>query len=196
MKNNEKLYKTYHRNYQGIEELYDDLRDSVLNISLENKRIILYYNSDTLWIERASWGYNTYFNGKKERGEWEDQDIYFYALEFVHEQAVGISELELNDTSIIALNDRGITYADEFGRTHFIEYAACALNGPTETCVGERDITKRYFTFYTPGVPTKVLFLNLFVPKKNHVLFGGRQKRFGAVRQAVFDSGYTSYDLS
>ena len=43
---NEKLYKVYHRNYKNIEELYDDLSDAILDVSLENNRIIIHYNSD------------------------------------------------------------------------------------------------------------------------------------------------------
>ena len=50
MKGNEKLYKVYHRNYKNIEELYDDLSDAILDVSLENNRIIIHYNSDK-WRE-------------------------------------------------------------------------------------------------------------------------------------------------
>ncbi len=101
MKENEKLYKVYHRNYQNIAELYDDLSDTVLNISFENNKITIHYNADILEIESCRWGYYTYLNGKREKGEWEDQDIYFYALEFVHEKQKGLTELEVNDKSII-----------------------------------------------------------------------------------------------
>ena len=87
MKNNEKLYKAYHRSYQNIEELFDDLSDAVLNIKLENKRIIVSYKSDTLEIELSKYGgYYTYLNGKQEKGVWDDQDLYPYVLAFVHEQ--------------------------------------------------------------------------------------------------------------
>ena len=87
MKDNEKLYKVYHRNYQNIEELFDDLKDAVLNIKQENERIIVFYNSDTLEIELSKYGgYYTYLNGKKEKGVWDDQDLYPYVIELVHEQ--------------------------------------------------------------------------------------------------------------
>ena len=62
MKDNEKFYKVYHRNYKSIEELYDDLSDAVLNIGLENNKISIHYNSDTLEIEPCRWGYYTYLN--------------------------------------------------------------------------------------------------------------------------------------
>ena len=188
MNDNEKLYKVYHRNYKSIEELYDDLSDAVLNISLEDNKIIIHYNSDMLEIKPCHLGYHTYLNGKREAGEWEDQDIYFYALEFVHEQQKGLTELEINDTSIIHITNEGITYSDEFDRKHFISFEDCAMNGPTASCVAERDVTKWYFKFYSSSVSIKFVFRSLFVFKK--------RKRFEALRQAIIDSGYTSYDLS
>ncbi len=188
MNDNEKLYKLYHRNYKNIEELYDDLSDAILNIGLENNKIIIHYYSDTLEIEPCHFGYRTYLNGKKESGVWEDQDIYFYALEFVHEQQKGLTELEINDTNIIHITNEGITYADEFDRKHFISFEDCAMNGPTASCVAERDITKWYFKFYSSSISIKFVFGGLFAFKK--------RKRFAALRQAIIDSGYTSYDLS
>lgn len=197
MKDNEKLYKVYHRNYKSMEELYDDLSDAVLNISLENNKIIIHYNSDTLEIEQSQWGYYTYLNGKREVGELENQDIYFYALEFVHEQQKGLTELEMNDTSIVYITNEGITYSDEFDRNHFISFEDCAINGPTASCVAERDITKWYFKFYSSSVSIRFMFRSLFVFKKSKsLLLGGKRKRFEALWQAIINSGYTSYDLS
>ncbi len=197
MNDNEKLYKVYHRNYKSIEELYDDLSDAVINISFENNKIIIHYNSDTLEIEPSRWGYYTYLNGKREAGEWEDQDIYFYALEFVHEQQKGLTELEMNDTRIVHITNEGITYFDEFGRNHFISYENCAMNGPTASCVAERDITKWYFKFYSSSVSIKFMFRSLFAFKKGKCFLTGRRvKRFRALQKTIADSGYTTYDLS
>lgn len=134
MKDGEKLYKVYHRNYQNIMELYDDLSDVVMNISLENNKIVIHYNSDAYEIKQSPYGYYTYLNGKKESGECEDQDIYFYALEFVHEQIKGITELEVNDTSIIDINNDGITYSDEFDRKHFWWKSETVQNPATSYC--------------------------------------------------------------
>jgi len=197
MKNNENLYKVCHRDYQNIMELYDDLSDAVLNIGLGDNKITIHYNYDTLEIEPCRWGYYTYLNGKREDVEWEDQDIYFYALEFVHEQRKDLTELEMNDTSILHITNEGITYADEFNRKHFISYESCAMNGPTTSCVAERDITKWYFKFHSSGVSIKFVFRNLFVFKKgNRFLVGGKAKRFRTLRQSIADSGFTTYDLS
>ena len=197
MNDNEKLYKVYHRDYKSIEELYDDLSDAVINIGFENNKIIIRYNSDTLEIEPSRWRYYTYLNGKREAGEWEDQDIYFYALEFVHEQQKGVTEFEINDTSIVHITNEGITYFDELGRNHFIRYEDCAMNGPTASCVAERDITKWYFKFYSSSVSIKVMFKSLFAFKKGKCfLTGGRVKRFRTLQKSIADSGYTTYDLS
>jgi len=197
MQGNEKRYKVYHRNYQNTEELYDDLSDAIANIGLENNTIVIHYHSDTLEIKPAYGGYHTYLNGKQEKGALEDQDIYPYALAFVHEQAKGITELEVSDTRILAISHDGIAYSDEFDRMHFVCHAACAVNGPSTSCVAERDITKWYFRFYTEGVSIKFVFLSPFVFKKGkHFLTGGKAKRFKALQQAIADSGYTTYDLS
>ena len=197
MNDNEKLYELYHRNYKNIEELYDDLSDAVINIGFENNKIIIRYNSDTLEIEPSRWRYYTYLNGKKEAVEWEDQDIYFYALEFVHEQQKGLTELEMNDTSIVHITNEGITYFDELGRNHFISYEDCTMNGPTASCVAERDITKWYFKFYSSSVSIKFMFRIPFAFKKEkRFLTGGRVKRFRTLQKSIADSGYTTYDLS
>ena len=197
MKDNEKLYKVYHRNYQTIEELFDDLSDAVLNIGLENNKIIIHYNSDILEIELCHGGFRTYVNGQREKGVWEDQDIYFYAIEFVHEQEKGLTELEIYDTSIVDINNNGITYADEFGRRHLVDYADCAVNGPTKSCVAERNVTKWQFKFYNSGTTIKISFKSPIVFKKgNHLLIGGKAKRFRTLEQAIIESGYTTFDLS
>ena len=87
MKNNDKLYKVYHRSYHSIEEFYDDLKDSVLNIKLEKEKIVVFFNSDVLEIELSkNGGYYTWINGEKENVVWDDQDLYPYVLEFVREQ--------------------------------------------------------------------------------------------------------------
>ena len=192
MNDNEKLYKVYHRNYQNIMELYDDLSDAVLNIGLENNRIIIHYNSDTLEIENSRWCYYTYLNGKREKVEWEDQDIYFYALEFVHEQRKDVAEIEVHDTSIIDVNAEGIVYTDEFGRKHTVSY--------NFLCGEQNQYILRYrkrrcemvFKVCTSDVLISFVFARPFVLKKrNRFLFGSKKKRFGTLQKAIRDSGYT-----
>ncbi|MBQ8732559.1 MAG: hypothetical protein IJY82_07000 [Oscillospiraceae bacterium] len=195
MNENEKLYKAHHRNYKSIEELYDDLSNAIINCDFENNKIIIHCTSDTLEIEPSRWGYCTYLNGKREADEWEDQDIYFYALAFVQQQQKGFAEFE--DTSIVRITNEGVTYCDIFGRNHFVRYEDCAMNGPTASCVAEQDITKWYFKFYSPSVSIKIMFRSLFVFKKGkRFLTGRREKRFRTLQQSITDSGFTTCDLS
>lgn len=197
MQDNEKLYKVYHRNYNTIEELYEDLSDAVLNIGLENNRIIIRYNSDVLKIEESKYCYRTYLNNEPEKEEWEDQDIYFYALDFVHEQRKDLTVFERQDTCITDINKKGITYVDELGRNHVIFFSDCAANGPSKSCVAKRNITKWCFEFYSSGIPIRILFKKSFVFKKGkRFLVGGKAKRFRELQQAISDSGYTTYDFS
>lgn len=202
MEQNEKRFKTYHRGYENIDELYDDLRDSVLNISLKNGRIIVVYHSDTLEIElAASGGYYTYQNEKKDRGAWDDQDLYPYVLTFVHEQRRDITELEIYDTAITDVSNEGFTYIDDEGRVHSVEYAACARNYTQKNerrlnCVGERNITQGCFVFHTSDVAIKVVFKRLFVLTKKCYFTGRRSERFASLQNHIVDQGYSTYDLS
>lgn len=77
-----KLYKRYHRNYPSIEELYDDIKTAVPDALFEDGKIILLHATDRYEIASTPGGYCIYLNGKKERGVWEDQDIYYDALDF------------------------------------------------------------------------------------------------------------------
>jgi len=195
-------YKSYHRGYQNINELYDDLKDSVLNISLNNGKITVVYHSETLEIERAaSGGYDSYHNGKRGSAAWDDQDLYPYVLAFVHEQRKDITELEIYDTQIRKLHTGGFTYLDDLGREHHVEYAAAAQNygqknGQGTHCVGERDIAQGYIAFYPYAVGLKVLFKHLFVLSKKRCLTGARTARFTALQKHIAENGYSSYDMT
>lgn len=81
---NKPKYKIYHRSYANIEEIYDDFKDYIRNIRLENNKIFIEHNEDILVIEKGVNGsFYTYRNGEKEKGDWDDQDLLDYALEFV-----------------------------------------------------------------------------------------------------------------
>ena len=189
-KDSEKLYKVYHRNYKSIEELYDDLSDAVINIGLENNKIIIHYNFDTLEIEPSRWGYYTYLNGKKETGEWEDQDIYFYALEFVHEQQKGLTELEVSDTSIIDVNNEGIVYIDKFGRKHTVSYNFLCGEPNQYILRNRKRRCEMVFKVCTSDVLISFVFVRPFVLKKrNRFLFGSKKKRFKTLQKAIRDGG-------
>lgn len=80
----EPKYKIYHRGYANIDEIYDDFKDYIDTIKLEDNKIFIEHNSDVLVIEKSPNGfYYTYRNGEKEKGDWDEQDLLDYALEFV-----------------------------------------------------------------------------------------------------------------
>ncbi len=112
-------------------------------------------------------------------------------------------ELKIYDTCIIDASQGGLTYIDDYGRKHRIDYSVCAKNyaeindNKAATCVGERDITKMFFSFYTQKIPIKIFFKSSFVlNRKTHLLTGSKTKRFEALQKAIMENGYTTYDLS
>ncbi len=113
-----------------------------------------------------------------------------------------MKEIEIYDTHIIQADSTGLTYVGSDGKTHLIEYSVCAENyakthNQSTICIGERDITKMFFLFYTPNIAIKVLFKSFFVfNKKKHIFIGTRPKRFNALRRFLIKNGYSTYDLS
>ena len=76
-----KLYKQYHRNYANIEELYEDLNDCFFGVVLEDQTIV--FQTTDLRIESTDGGYITYWQGEREYGVVEDQDIFEYVADLV-----------------------------------------------------------------------------------------------------------------
>lgn len=196
------LYKEYHRNYTSIDELYDDLRDALLHVSLKNGRIVIPYGKDIWQIEHRSGEYIIYLNGEKEKGSCEDQDIYFHALEFAHEQLCGGGKIEIDDIQIDSVNADGFTYTDTFDRRHQVNFADCArefsvLHPRATRCVGERDITKYRFTLYTPGVKTVIRCERFWrFRRQRRLLTGSRSARFQRLQKLIRALGYSTFDLS
>lgn len=191
----QKYCKLYHRGYQTIDELYDDLKDAVIYITMKDSRIVVSYHSQILEIElSASGGYYTYHNGKKDQASWDDQDLYSYVLAFVHGQRKDIGELVICDTQIRELSSGGFTYLDEMGRDHHVEYAVAARNCEQGVrCVGQRNVTQRYIAFCSDTVGLKVLFKRPFVLSRKHCLTGSRATRFTALQKHIAENGYSSY---
>ena len=80
------------------------------------------------------------------------------------------------DTAIIAVNlgrqeneSSNIVYCDKKGECHSIEFDACATNYKAEhesasvNCIGERNMDKYWFVFYTNGIKTKIVFQKMHV---------------------------------
>ena len=201
----EKPYKIYHRNYNSIEELYDDLKSIIKNIILVNDNIIINAQNSELKIRFKHYGYITYINGNKEKQSTEDQDIYYVALEFVHDEAF-IEEIGVIDNSIKHINignNGGIWYLDNYNRSHYIDFNTCAINFKSEhanasnNCIGERCIITNKYIFFTSGVKTviyiKKRLLSCFF---RNFLNGSVKKRFYLLNDYIKESGYKTYDLS
>lgn len=71
------------KEYDSLYDFYLDLKSVSENVFLKENKLILHHKNDTLIIEEGSKGYITTLNGKKERGQWEEQDIFEYASEFL-----------------------------------------------------------------------------------------------------------------
>lgn len=71
------------KEYDEICDLYFDLKSVSKDAVLKDNKIILHHKKDELVIEKGSQGYITTLNGKKEKGQWEEQDIFGYACDFL-----------------------------------------------------------------------------------------------------------------
>lgn len=99
---------------------------------------------------------------------------------------------------VVSIDKRGITLKCEKGNI-YVDFKECAKNAAikysykTSKCVAERDITKLKFIFYTCPETTLVFQKHFFKD-----LFSGKsaQQKFNDLRNAIFQYGYTSYDLS
>lgn len=191
-----------HMRYKDIYVLYDDLKEKIEAICLYENRVRIIYHNDVWEIEQCTGGFRTYYNGKKEKGITEEQDIYFFALEFAHEKQIGLKELFILDTAIMSINEEGFTYVDFFDRKHFILFEACKNNyhniyPQSVQCIGERDVTHYSFTFKYYGLTLVVKMKQLYVfKKKSRVLYGKKINRFEQFRNRIQQYGYTTYDLS
>lgn len=71
------------KGYDTLYDFYLDLKSASEDVFLKEDKLILHHKNDTLIIEEGSKGYITTLNGRKERGQWEEQDIFEYAREFL-----------------------------------------------------------------------------------------------------------------
>lgn len=98
--------------------------------------------------------------------------------------------LEKSFFEIKDIDSNGITFTD--GK--LIIFKECIKQRySSETCVAERNILANppYFEFFTPDIPTKIVFdkIGLFSNSKN-------LKDFRKLQNMIIDFGYSSYDLS
>ena len=71
------------KGYDTLYDFYLDLKSVSEDVFLKEDKLILHHKNDTLIIEEGSKGYITTLNGRKERRQWEEQDIFEYAGEFL-----------------------------------------------------------------------------------------------------------------
>lgn len=99
--------------------------------------------------------------------------------------------------------ESSIIYRDK-GSLHTIVLSQCAENydslhtQSSHKCVAERNVLDFSITFFTSGVPTKIIFekktyTNL---RGNKLLSGTRERRFHKLIALINDCGFTTYDLS
>ncbi|MBQ2938837.1 MAG: hypothetical protein IJE00_00550 [Clostridia bacterium] len=105
------------------------------------------------------------------------------------------------DHHIVAINQSDSTI---IARNHTIDLNACAYNFKKEhgtangTCVGDRNITGKYFCFYTSGTNVMIHFKKLYVFNLfgNKLFSGTRTQRFHQLQNKLTKLGYTTYDLT
>ncbi len=199
MSSDNRAYIAFQERFRSIEGLYGMLYEMVMNVCMEDGKLILTYHSDVLVIEKHPKGFLLHLNGKKLRGVWKGGRTYSYALAFVNEYRKD-SYLEIDDSQIINADQNGLTYLGKDGRKHVIDYALCAQNYAkshpgAEKCVGEEDYKDRFFLLYTDVLPVKVIF---WLPRiwrwKKRLFKGAEDARFEALKKRILDSGFTLYD--
>lgn len=117
----------------------------------------------------------------------------------------------IQDTDIVAVNrvqrenaSSSIIYRDKSGLTREIDFYACALNYKAEhkdasdRCIGERKSDEAYFLFYTSGIKTKVVFQKHYVVDlfSHHILKGNKTSRFHSLQKLIYETNFTTRDLS
>ncbi len=119
--------------------------------------------------------------------------------------------IKIPDHRIFAVNrdkrenfSDSIVYKDLSGEFHTINLETCAENFLKEhkessgKCVGYRDITQKYFVFYTSGVKTMICFKKLYIfnISGRNLLIGKRNSRFMQFEKLLSQTKYTTFDLS
>lgn len=128
------------------------------------------------------------------------------ALEFLHDQCIGVQATEITDDGITGIRDHYLFYTDDFGREHEIDLALCAENfaraqaqahPQSSACVGERNAVDFSFVLHTAPLPAVIIFnQKRLTNRKKYRLIGGRYARFNELNRMLNTLGYTTFDLS
>lgn len=109
------------------------------------------------------------------------------------------------DHDIIAINSSDATIIVRREKTYYtIDLHTCAENYKKEygttngTCVGDRNITGKYFCLNTSGMETMIYFKKIYVCNLfgKKIFKGTRSQRFHQLQKALVQLGYTTYDLT
>lgn len=109
------------------------------------------------------------------------------------------------DHNIVAINQSDSTIIIRKGKNfRTIDLNICADNFKNEygtangTCVGDRNITDKYFCLHTSGMKTIIYFKKIYVCNLfgNKIFKGNRAQRFHQLQKAITKLGYTTYDLT
>lgn len=141
-------YCTQIKKNDSLYDFYLDLKSVSENVFLKEDKLILHHKNDTLIIEEGSKGYITTLDGRKERGQWEEQDIFEYAREF-------LTQVNPEDIKEEVLAD--VVPVKPLYILHYLKYAF--LFAVAWAFVG---VLILFLTnFQKGGVPVAVLFFSL-----------------------------------
>ena len=122
---------------------------------------------------------------------------------------LSMTEIIISDEKKIHFNvgkndneESSIIYQDN-GSLHSIVLNQCAenyhsLHEQSSRCVAKRNILDFSITFFTSGLPTKIIFeKKSYTNFRGHKLLNGtREKRFHKLVTLINDCGFSTYDLS
>lgn len=155
------------KSHKDLHELFEDISAVAPTAVLEDKSIKLFACGSMLKI-KAGDGFSTCLNNRPEDFTISENDIYAYALEFMHDEAKPPVEIEIDDTCFTKSDESGnLIYKDYFARLHTLSASEYEFESGEKTC-----------TFRKSGINIKVNFPGAYViKKKNRLLSGSRKKR-------------------
>ncbi len=120
-----------------------------------------------------------------------------------------MNEIVITDENLFHFNvgkndneESSIIYRDN-GSFHTILLDRCAknyhsLHAQSSRCVAERNILDFTITFFTSGIPTKIIFKKKYYTNLRYkkLLSGTREKRFHKLVALINECGFTTFDLS
>lgn len=192
VKNSKKaiLERKHKKCFSTVVELYKALTPITDCVSLNEDKgeLLIKIGLDELAIYGESLRYRVCLNNETDAVGVSDKDIYYYALEFLHDKRNDICELEIYDTQIKQIDDTGITYTDDFEREQYIIFNDC-ISDEYSTHVATYDTEKGTVRFSFSNARVNVVFHSLYTNKS--LLKGGRKARFNALKSLLEINGYT-----